>query len=137
VNYERVRVTTSFQQGIERLINALDQYRVAMLCSEEDPIDCHRGLMIAPALVERGILPAHLRADGSIESTADFEDRLLAETKVGIGILDGLFASAVTDEERRQYLADAYRVQAERKAFRVRLENTGSPSIDGNDDYSE
>jgi hypothetical protein len=48
--------------------------------------------------------------------------------------LDGLFATTVTDEERRQYLAEAYRVQAQRKAFRLRPENTGSLAVDGADD---
>jgi uncharacterized protein (DUF488 family) len=135
VKYERVRATRTFRQGIQRLIQALDEYTVAMLCSEEDPLDCHRGLMIAPALVELGILPAHLRADGSIETTADFENRLLAETKVDMGFFDGLFANLVTDEERRQLLADAYRKRAQRKAFRLRPENTGSPAFnDGDDD---
>jgi len=61
-----------------------------------------------------------LRADGSLETTAEFEARLLAETKVGIGILDGLFAVNITDEERAQMLRDAYRLQSRRKAFRLR-----------------
>ena len=77
VDYERVRATTAFQQGVDYLCAALGQFTVAMLCAEEDPLDCHRGLMIAPALVERGVLPAHLRGDGTIESTAELEERLL------------------------------------------------------------
>ena len=120
VNYERVRQTNAFRRGLERLGKALDSYVVALLCSEEDPLVCHRGLMIAPALVEQGILPNHLRADGSLETTAEFEARLLAETKVGIGILDGLFAVNITDEERAQMLREAYRLQSRRKAFRLR-----------------
>ena len=120
VNYESVRQTNAFRRGLERLGKALDSYVVALLCSEEDPLVCHRGLMIAPALVEQGILPNHLRADGSLETTAEFEARLLAETKVGIGILDGLFAVNITDEERAQMLRDAYRLQSRRKAFRLR-----------------
>jgi uncharacterized protein (DUF488 family) len=120
VSYERVRATVAFQQGIDLLCAALDTYAVAMLCSEEDPADCHRALMIAPALVERGISPVHLRADGSAETTAEFEERLLAETKVGVGILDGLFAATLSAEDRQRLLAEAYRVQARRKAFRLR-----------------
>src|SRR5437868_1994000 len=86
VDYERVRATAAFLHGLEDLCQAMDAHTVAMLCSEEDPLDCHRGLMIAPALVQRGILPAHVRGDGTIESTADFEERLLRETGVGVGI---------------------------------------------------
>lgn len=56
-DYESIRATTPFQRGIDRLIRGLEHYRVAILCGEEDPLDCHRGLMIAPALVERGLAP--------------------------------------------------------------------------------
>lgn len=119
VDYERVRRTVAFQQGLDLLCRALDEHTVAMLCSEEDPLDCHRALMIAPALVERGVLPAHLRSDGRVESTADLEERLLRETGVGSGMLDGLFAAMIGSEERAELLADAYRWQARRKAFRL------------------
>jgi uncharacterized protein (DUF488 family) len=119
VDYERVRATAAFQQGLDLLCQALETLTVAMLCSEEDPLDCHRGLLIAPALVERGIKPVHLRGDGSIESTAEFEERLLRETGVGSGMLDGLFAILISDAERARLLADAYRCQARRKAFRL------------------
>jgi uncharacterized protein (DUF488 family) len=120
VDYERVRQTDTFRRGLDELIAALEQHVVAMLCAEEDPLDCHRGLMIGPALRDRGLGPAHLRGDGSVESTEAMEDRLLALTGVGEGILDGLFAATVTAEERRELLAEAYRVQARRKGFRLR-----------------
>lgn len=120
VNYERVRRTTLFQQGLERLVGMLNRYRIAMLCSEEDPLDCHRGLMIAPALVPRGLLPQHVRGDGRVETTAEVESRLLAETKVGDGILDGLFAADLSAAEHQELLAEAYRLMAQRKAFRLR-----------------
>jgi len=120
VDYEEVRRTTSFRKGLDRLAQARETYVVAMLCSEEDPLECHRGLMLTPALVEQGIYPSHVRGNGSIETAAEFEDRLLAETKVGIGILDGLFAASVTEQDRQRLLAEAYRVQARRKGFRLR-----------------
>jgi hypothetical protein len=100
----------------------LDRHAVALLCAEEDPLDCHRGLMITPALRERGLAPIHLRGDGSSETTAEMEKRLAAETKAGAGILDGLFADLLSGEERRTFLEDAYRIMSRRKAFRVRLE---------------
>src|SRR5262249_45107124 len=100
--------------------HAVEKYCVVLLCSEEDPLVCHRGLMITPAVVEQGIAPVHLRGDGSQESMAEFEERLLTETKVGEGILDGLFAATLTRQDRQRLLDEAYRVQARRKAFRLR-----------------
>jgi uncharacterized protein (DUF488 family) len=122
VDYRRVRRTPAFQSGLDDLCRALEESTVAMLCSEEDPLVCHRGLMIAPALVERGIAPAHIRGDGTLETSARFEDRLLAETGVGAGILDGLFAATVGSAERERILDEAYQTQARRKAYRIRPE---------------
>jgi hypothetical protein len=120
VDYERVRTTPAFRQGLARLGAALEEHRVAMLCAEEDPLDCHRGLMITPALAEQGIAVDHLRGNGWVESGGQFERRLLEITKVGTGLVGGLFEAMLTAKERRQLLAEAYREQARRKAFRLR-----------------
>jgi len=119
VDYERVRRTEAFQCGLEQLMHASNGDKMAFLCSEEDPLHCHRGLMIAPALSERGFPPHHLRKDGSYESNEQMECRLLHETGIGAGLLDGLFAATLTEEERRSLLAEAYRWQARRKAFQL------------------
>jgi hypothetical protein len=92
---------------------------VALVCAEEDPLDCHRGLMIAPDLVDQGICPQHIRGDGRIETTNQLEARLFQITGVGGGMATGLFASSLPATERAELLADAYRAHARRKAFRV------------------
>jgi len=119
VDYERVRETEMFQRGLDQLTRGLFGSPVAFLCSEEDPLDCHRGLMIAPALGALGFPPNHLRRDGSIETNEAMESRLLRATGVGAGLLDGLFAALVTDEDRLMLLAEAYRHMARRKAYRL------------------
>lgn len=119
VNYERVRRTEVFERGLGQLSHALNANTVAFLCSEEDPLDCHRGLMIAPALCERGFVPHHLRKNGIVETNEQMENRLLRETGVSVGLLDGLFATTLTAEDRRSMLAEAYRLMALRKAYRL------------------
>ena len=119
VDYERVRRTEAFQRGLEQLTHGLSGNTVAFLCSEEDPLDCHRGLMIAPALCECGHPPSHLRKDGSVETNERMERRLLEKTGVGAGILDGLFAVTLSHEECHSLLAEAYRRLALRKAYRL------------------
>jgi uncharacterized protein (DUF488 family) len=118
VDYERVRRTAEFRHGLDRLTRDLPVPAVLM-CAEEDPLDCHRGLMIAPALCERGLRPVHLRKVGPAESTAEMEARLLRLTGVGAGLLGGLFADALTDDDHRQLLAEAYRRRARLKAYRL------------------
>jgi Domain of unknown function DUF488 len=129
VDYERVRATDLFQHGLDRLLVGTERYRVAMLCGEEDPLDCHRGLMVTPALGERGVFPGHLRKAGRIETTAEMEQQLLKATGMGAGELDGLFAAQMTDDDRREDLAGAYRRMARRKAYR--LKPGGEPEGEG------
>jgi uncharacterized protein (DUF488 family) len=119
VDYERVRHTDPFRRGLDRLVSGLEQYVVVLLCAEDDPLDCHRGLMIAPALVERGLAPLHLRKDGSMETTAEMERRLFRETGVGEGLVEGLFAPMLTASERHELLAEAYRIMNRKKAYRI------------------
>lgn len=123
VDYERVRRTAEFQRGLDQLIDNMRGGTTVFLCSEEDPIDCHRGLMIAPALAERGLPPGHLRRDGSIETNIEMELRLLLATRIGAGLVDGLFAGLLDEEERRALLAEAYRQMARRKAYRLTQED--------------
>ena len=50
VLYRLVAGSSHFLQGIERLEKGMAQYRVAIMCSEEDPTDCHRHLLVARVL---------------------------------------------------------------------------------------
>jgi len=75
VDYERVRQTAEFRFGLVQLLRGLEKHTIAMLCGEDDPLDCHRGLMIAPALAERGLPLAHLHKDGTVEAQADLNVR--------------------------------------------------------------
>jgi uncharacterized protein (DUF488 family) len=117
VDYEAVRRTATFQSGLERVLRGMERYTIALLCSEDDPRDCHRGLMITPALRERCVAPLHLRRDGRIETTEDLERDLLAAAGLD-AVADGLLALMVSEEDRRVALADAYRRMAARKAYR-------------------
>ena len=119
VDYQQIRRTPAFSAGIDTLCRKLEESVVTLMCSEEDPLDCHRSLLISAALAERGIRPAHLRGDGRLESSDQLDERLLAETKTGAGLLRGLFAAELTAEDRRQLLEDAYRIQARRKGYRL------------------
>jgi uncharacterized protein (DUF488 family) len=68
VLYGRVARSPVFLDGLVRLEQGLGRFRVAIVCSEEDPTDCHRRLLVGRVLVERGIEVLHLRGDGTIQT---------------------------------------------------------------------
>jgi uncharacterized protein (DUF488 family) len=71
VLYDKLAATDAFRDGIERLIKGLRAYRIAILCGEEDPTNCHRRLLIGRVLGERGVQVMHIRGDGRVQSEAE------------------------------------------------------------------
>ncbi len=114
VNYAARRRSFAFKSGIEQLSKLAQQKAVAILCAEEDPLDCHRFLMISPELVAAGASPMHLRKDGSVEPQQAAEDRLLAAHGFA-----GVAANTLFPETRTEALERAYELQSQRAAFRV------------------
>ncbi len=68
--YWKMARSPSFEAGLERLGVWARRYRVALLCSEEDPSECHRHLLLSRVLRERGVDVRHVRGDGSVETEA-------------------------------------------------------------------
>ena len=79
VCYDRVAETGSFREGIAQVLDAAAQHRVALLCAEREPLDCHRTLLVARALDAQGAQVQHIHADGILENHADAMSRLLEQ----------------------------------------------------------
>lgn len=78
LDFEIVKHTKSFKDGIVRLNVGIDkQYIISLMCTEKDPLDCHRSIMIAPELVKNEFTVHHILPDGSIETQQELEKRLL------------------------------------------------------------
>ncbi len=68
VLYHLVAETPEFERGLERLETGMAKYRVAIMCSEEDPAVCHRFLLVTRVLRASGVAVQHIRGDGSLAS---------------------------------------------------------------------
>lgn len=75
--YERIARTPAFADGVERVLRGMGTHRVALMCAEKDPLTCHRTILVARHM--RPLVDAidHIREDGSIETTAALESRLV------------------------------------------------------------
>jgi len=61
VNFEKVRRTKEFQEGIKRLEKGIQKgYRIALMCSEKEALDCHRFVLISPVLDDLGYEVFHI-----------------------------------------------------------------------------
>ena len=77
VRYDRVAATDSFDDALRRVARVAEDSRIALLCTEKEPLECHRTLLVARALVDRGVDVAHILADGILEDHADAMLRLV------------------------------------------------------------
>jgi len=71
VVYSRIAETPEFHEGIERVIRGAKEYRVALMCSEENPLNCHRYHLVSSFFEEKGITVIHIRGDGRHQSGDD------------------------------------------------------------------
>jgi uncharacterized protein (DUF488 family) len=107
-DYAAMARTDEFRAGLDRVAEGTRRYRVCLMCAEREPLDCHRCLLVAPALAARGFAIGHVLADGTIEPHAQTEERLLA--------LAGGPADLFADRDRR--VAAAYARRAGSAAYR-------------------
>jgi uncharacterized protein (DUF488 family) len=110
-DYEAMAATPDFRAGLDRVIAEMAQHRVCLMCSEREPLDCHRCLLVGRVMAQRGWSIGHILGDGSIEPHSATEERLLAGLRPGTG--SDLFG------DRESRLAEAYRHRARRIAARL------------------
>lgn len=107
-DYEKMAATERFLGGLKRLEQGAKRYRIAMMCSERNPLDCHRCLLVGRAMKARDVDVEHLLGSGETLSQTDVEGQLLTMTNKSH---DDMFA---TEADR---LRDAYREHGRRVAF--------------------
>ena len=108
-DYRAMSRTTEFNNGIKRVLTGAREHVIAMLCSERDPLHCHRCLLVARALTAGGVEVIHIGHDGSLETQNEAELRLLRE--------EGMEADTGLSLEYR--LDRAYDVRNRRVAYSI------------------
>lgn len=106
VDFERVAALPAFLSGLERVEAGAARYRVALMCAEADPLQCHRAILVAPALEARGLQVKHIRRDGSLQSHTALEANLVAEVAAEPDLFGG------------DPLERAYRIKGRSMAYR-------------------
>jgi uncharacterized protein (DUF488 family) len=89
VDFIKMRKSERFKKGMERLQNGLSKgFSIALMCSESDPLECHRFGMISPALAGAGLDVKHIMKDGAVNSQLQMEQLLLKKYAQKIHLQD-------------------------------------------------
>jgi uncharacterized protein (DUF488 family) len=113
--YERVATLPLFRQGLERVLTCARADVVALMCSEKEPLDCHRTVLVCRQLRPYGLPIRHILADGRIEEHAETEHRLMQ--LMGISPRQGDLFSSTED-----LLEQAYEARGREIAYRADVE---------------
>ncbi|MGN6365895.1 DUF488 domain-containing protein [Asticcacaulis taihuensis] len=114
-DYEKMALEDSFRIGIARVIEGAKKYKIALMCSEHDPLDCHRCLLVGRALVKNGVRVAHINGNGNKIEHSQIEDWLLD--------MSGDNSRDMFDSKESR-LAIAYRNRAMKVAYSDKREPT-------------
>jgi|WetSurMetagenome_2_1015567.scaffolds.fasta_scaffold221360_2 uncharacterized protein (DUF488 family) len=110
VSFHELECSARFQEGLRKLMQIAQFRRVALLCAERDPLECHRMILVSHALSRKGIPVSHILADGTVESNEAAERRLVSR----LDIQGGLFEPPQTPAE---LIERAYEEQAQKIAY--------------------
>jgi uncharacterized protein (DUF488 family) len=108
VSYARVAERPEYQAGLDRVMQELAQHRLALMCTEKDPLDCHRMILIGRGLRGSAIDVVHILADGTLKSNGEAEQLL----RLRFGLQPTLF------DDEAAIIEQAYDRQAARIAHR-------------------
>jgi uncharacterized protein (DUF488 family) len=120
VQYDSLAKTDLFKNGLERVKSGAKDHRIALMCAEKDPLDCHRTVLVARRLVEQGLSLKHVLADGKIEDHEEALDRLLNMFSLG---------SPDFFKTKDDAIIEAYEKRGEAIAYSEASENDGDEEL--------
>ena len=124
VNFEKAVTTPAFLKGVERVKNGVEQgHNIALMCSEADPLACHRFSMVSRYFYDNGYDVFHILHTSEIKTHKELEDEMiegmLRKRNCKLPEVDALFGTYTAEDQRR----DAYRLKNKAIGFKPGEEN--------------
>ena len=110
VQYEIMAEDAGFQESISQIADQSRDWSLALMCTEADPMACHRTLLVAHAMRKTGTSVYHILRDGQREDHDETITRLLS--------LWGMPLGEQEDMKREQVIEQALRQQARKVGYR-------------------
>jgi len=111
VNFKWAARRKEFKVGVQRFLTSMGKYSVALMCTEKEPLECHRTILICRNLKEYNLGIKHILEDGKIEDQHDTERRLVKMLKIE----PTLFEPDLTESD---LIEKAYNQQAQKISHR-------------------
>ena len=118
-DFEKVIYEEDFKNGIKRLKTGCEKgYRIALLGAMQDPIRCHRSILVGRELVKNGFKVNHILDDYYIASQNDIEKSILEKyfedrNQMTIDYLLG------TNKSEEEMIKEGYRLANKEIGYRI------------------
>lgn len=132
--YEKIASTLAFAEGIQRILKGAENYSIALMCAEKDPLTCHRAILVCQRLCEFDLDINHILRNGDLETHYSLEERLLElhglkQPDFPKQVQLSLFSDTLSEQSTSQYsreesLREAYKRQADQIAYVEKKEST-------------
>ena len=134
--YDLIAATEAFKIGLNRLVQGSENYQISLMCAEQDPIVCHRAILICPHLKNAGLEIHHIHKNGDLETNEDLENRVLKQNNLYKSLAElenpvkqlSLFDLQPTQTlekplSRAELVEKAYQLQSEKVAYTETTDN--------------
>ena len=118
-DFEKVIKEKEFLEGIERLKNGCNKgYNIVLLGAMQEPIRCHRSILVGKALRKCGFNVKHILDDYSTASQDDIEQMLLDKyfSNRNQMTIDDLIGNSLSREEM---IEEGYRMANKEIGYRI------------------
>ena len=124
VDFEKAAQTPNFRRGVERVLQGLEKgYHIAFMCSEAEPLECHRFALVSRYFHDEGYDVLHIRKGATLASHTQLEQEMirtyLHSKRYHLCEVDNMFGTYSEEEQRR----DAYRLKNKEIGYTPALED--------------
>lgn len=122
LDFELFRESDLFKKGRDSVLKGLDDYNIALMCTEKNPADCHRTIMVARGFELIGVDVKHILHDNTF----------VPQSRVNKQLLDMYFPDrgqlSIFDEENKseeEYIIESYRKRNKEIGYRIGSDSEG------------
>lgn len=118
LDFEKVRESPDFIAGIKNVCLGLCQgHNIALMCTEKNPINCHRAILVARAFALRKVYANHILSNGEIMTQLELDENLLQKYFPDRNQLTLFTAEREISEEK--YVSEAYKLRNKEIGYHI------------------
>jgi uncharacterized protein (DUF488 family) len=117
VSFEKLKDSEPFKKGILSVLEQSSDYKLALMCSEKEPINCHRAILISRVLEQQGHTVKHIIDENELLDHKELEAQLLRKFKIEKTLFD-------TDSSEQLNLQEAYQQQEKMISYQEAVEDS-------------